>query len=232
MIRNYKNMQGSRIHALDGDIGKLKDIYFDDHNWNVRYFVVELGSSGKEMLVSPKVVASFDGEELKIELTKKEINEFPDSEDALPVSMQQQYKARYLFDSASNFSGQFAGTPLITHIKTNNEDRNVYDPHLLSCKKISDYQLVTHDVGVGDIQDILIDDAFWLIRFLVVEIIDNGETRSIVLSPQLIEEIEWPVLLVSVALDYDELMRKPVFNRQKHLDISYEALVNELLNQK
>jgi hypothetical protein len=35
------------LNGLDGEIGKVKDFYFDDQNWTVRYWVDEL--AGKEL---------------------------------------------------------------------------------------------------------------------------------------------------------------------------------------
>jgi len=36
-----KDMEGSTIGATDGIIGRVKDFYFDDEAWVVRYLVVD-----------------------------------------------------------------------------------------------------------------------------------------------------------------------------------------------
>jgi hypothetical protein len=79
MIRSFKRMQGMPIKVLDGEIGKLKDVYFDDKNWTVQYFVVELGSwfLGKDVLVPPSTIAPFDGTSLRVQLTKDELQACP-----------------------------------------------------------------------------------------------------------------------------------------------------------
>ena len=44
MLRTMKDLQGYVIQATDGDIGHVKDVYFDDQQWVARYLVVETGS--------------------------------------------------------------------------------------------------------------------------------------------------------------------------------------------
>ena len=43
-LQNTKELYGNKLAALDGDIGHVKDFYFDDKNWVVRYLVADTGS--------------------------------------------------------------------------------------------------------------------------------------------------------------------------------------------
>jgi hypothetical protein len=40
MRRRAKDLVGFRIHATDGDIGHVRDLYFDEQQWLVRHVVV------------------------------------------------------------------------------------------------------------------------------------------------------------------------------------------------
>lgn len=42
MLRTLKDLQGNAIRATDGDIGHVKDIYFDDQRWVVRYLIASV----------------------------------------------------------------------------------------------------------------------------------------------------------------------------------------------
>jgi sporulation protein YlmC with PRC-barrel domain len=55
MLRNIKDLIGFRIAAKDGEIGKVKDFYFDDETWTIRYLIVKTGDwlSTREVLISP-----------------------------------------------------------------------------------------------------------------------------------------------------------------------------------
>ncbi|MES1194358.1 MAG: PRC-barrel domain-containing protein, partial [Opitutus sp.] len=55
MLQNIKELYGSKLAASDGEIGHVKDFYFDDHTWVVRYVVADTGTwlSGRLVLLSP-----------------------------------------------------------------------------------------------------------------------------------------------------------------------------------
>jgi len=44
MLRSLKDLQNFAISAIDGRIGHVRDFYFDDDAWVIRYFVVDAGS--------------------------------------------------------------------------------------------------------------------------------------------------------------------------------------------
>jgi len=44
MLRSIKQLYGDKLGASDGEIGQVKDFYFDDQNWTVRYLVADTGS--------------------------------------------------------------------------------------------------------------------------------------------------------------------------------------------
>lgn len=79
MIRSFKKMQRTHMRALDGYVGKLSDIFFDDRTWKVRYFVAEFSDwfLEKDVLVSPSAISTFDGTSLNIALTKAEMRACP-----------------------------------------------------------------------------------------------------------------------------------------------------------
>jgi len=41
MLRSIKQLYGDKLGASDGDIGHVKDFYFDDQSWVVRYLVAD-----------------------------------------------------------------------------------------------------------------------------------------------------------------------------------------------
>ncbi len=81
------NLKGYRLQAQDGEIGKLKQIYFDDQHWVVRYFVVRTGTwltAGKDVLIVPSVISAVDekNECLKVALSRNKIQSGPPITDA------------------------------------------------------------------------------------------------------------------------------------------------------
>lgn len=55
MLRSIKQSYGNKLGASDGEIGHIKDFYFDDQNWTIRYLVADTGIwlPGRQVLISP-----------------------------------------------------------------------------------------------------------------------------------------------------------------------------------
>jgi len=63
MLRSTKELEKFSIGATDGTVGKVKDFYFDDQAWIVRYLVVETGSwlwLGYRVLIATDLVTDVD----------------------------------------------------------------------------------------------------------------------------------------------------------------------------
>src|ERR1019366_3948857 len=55
MLRSMNDLEDCAIRATDGIIGQVKDLYFDDKAWVIRYLVVDTGTwlSSRKVLISP-----------------------------------------------------------------------------------------------------------------------------------------------------------------------------------
>ena len=97
MLQNIKELYDSKISASDGEIGHIKDFYFDDESWEVRYLIVDTGSwlTGRVVLLTPHSFGALDQttKTLHIKLTKKQIEHSPSIDSHIPVS--RQYEIEY-----------------------------------------------------------------------------------------------------------------------------------------
>jgi hypothetical protein len=97
MLQSIKQLYGNKLGATDGDIGHLKDFYFDDQNWVVRYAVAETGNwlTGRQVLLSPHAFRIVHPVEkvMPVNLTRKQIEGSPAIETHKPVS--RQYEEEY-----------------------------------------------------------------------------------------------------------------------------------------
>ncbi|MEI6168761.1 MAG: hypothetical protein WCS52_16390 [bacterium] len=41
MLHSMKHLYGAKLGASDGNIGHVKDFYFDDQNWVIRYVIAD-----------------------------------------------------------------------------------------------------------------------------------------------------------------------------------------------
>ena len=62
MLASVTDLQGFTLRAMDGEIGKVDQFYFDDETWAIRYLVVNTGSwlAGRLVLISPIAVGRPD----------------------------------------------------------------------------------------------------------------------------------------------------------------------------
>jgi hypothetical protein len=74
MLRSFSQIKNFALAARDGEIGKVKELYFDDQNWIVRYVVVDTGGwlAGRKVLLSPSSfgVIADESKLIAVHLTK------------------------------------------------------------------------------------------------------------------------------------------------------------------
>src|SRR5687768_3585048 len=90
-MRPASSFKGLTIAAADGDIGSVKDLYFDDGSWTVRYLVVDTGAwlPGRQVLISPMSVNQpVTLDRVFVDLTREQVKDSPPVESDLPVNRQ------------------------------------------------------------------------------------------------------------------------------------------------
>ena len=103
MLRNTKDLAHYVIDATDGTIGHVRDFYFDDDAWVVRYLVVETGLwlVGRKVLISPIAVHDPNWLErtLPVSMTRQQVKDSPNIDTDKPVSRQneEQYSGYYTY---------------------------------------------------------------------------------------------------------------------------------------
>src|SRR5438874_12338004 len=146
-----KALHGTIIEARDGHIGSVKDLYFDDQAWKIRYLVVNTGKwlPGRIVLIAPEaIVQAWHGESgLPVDLTKDQIRSSPDVYTAEPISRraEQLLYAHYGWIPYWAAVGiepvvvpQFAST-LEERRDAIQEAESTGDPHLHSIKEVTGY---------------------------------------------------------------------------------------------
>jgi hypothetical protein len=98
MLRTLKDFENCAIGATDGDIGRVKGLYFDDHAWAIRYLIVDTGSwlSGRKVLISPISIHKPDwtANSLPAAITRDQVQSSPDIDTDKPVT--RQHEVQYL----------------------------------------------------------------------------------------------------------------------------------------
>lgn len=229
MLRSIKQICGDKLGASDGDIGHVKDFYFDDRHWAVRYLVADTGSwlSERSVLLSPHALGSLPpgGKILPVNLTRKQIEDSPATETHKPVSRQyeeayyQYYGWPYYWqgDGVWGMSGfpilteslkPFAGEPPTE--SGAKPDR--VDGHLRSAQDIIGYQVQTGDEIAGHVADFLMDDRSWVIGQLVINTGNRFTGKKVLLPPDKIDRISWEESKVFASVTKELLLELPAYD--------------------
>ena len=79
MLRTMDDLEDYSIGATDGTVGRVKDFYFDDKRWIVRYFVVETGAwlAGRKVLISTMSIhaPNWLNRLLPVSMTRRQVEE-------------------------------------------------------------------------------------------------------------------------------------------------------------
>src|SRR5512141_2746511 len=97
MLQSAHQLYQCKLGATDGEIGHVKDFYFDDQNWAVRYLVADTVSwlPKRQVLISPHSLGSLEhtGKIIRVNLSRKQIEDSPSMDTHQPVS--RQYEEEY-----------------------------------------------------------------------------------------------------------------------------------------
>jgi len=81
MLYNIKSTYGRKLATSDGDIGHVKDFYFEEKSGAIRYMVVDTGLwlMKRLVLLSPHAFERVqpDAKALSVKLTRKQIEDSP-----------------------------------------------------------------------------------------------------------------------------------------------------------
>lgn len=228
MLRSIKRFYGHPLRTAEGEIGTVKDFYFDDQHWAVRYVVADTGSwlPGRLVLLSPHAFGNFcqDGDSLLVNLTRKRIEDSPAIETHKPLSRQyeEEYFRHYGWPSYWNGGELWGATgfPVAPppHLVPTWEETpggrtwNGDDPHLRSAKGVVGYHIQTHEGVIGHVTDFMIDDRSWAIRHLVVKTGHWYAGKEIVISPTHVERLSYEECTVFVNVSKQTIEATPEFH--------------------
>jgi uncharacterized protein YrrD len=225
MLQSIRQLYGNTLKAADGDIGSVKEFYFDDKNWVIRYLVAETGSwlTDRLVLLTPHSFGALEQDEkiLHIKLNKEQIEKSPSTEMHKPVSRQFEtdYYNYYGWPMYWNGEGMWGmgSYPVVQqpsqelldaqHLVHHREDK-----HLRSTQEVTGYAIQTADGTIGSVVDFLVDDRSWLIHELVIETGHWYAGKEIIISPKKVERISYEDNKVFVKVTKEAILAAPEYH--------------------
>jgi uncharacterized protein YrrD len=257
MMRAVSSIIGSTVNAEDGDIGTIKNSYFDDNVWAIRYLVVDTGGwlTGRKVLISPYSVTQPLGDKglINVALTREKIRMSPDIDTHKPVSRRQEseflgyYSYPFYWTGVSmwpmgGYPGAYTMIPPPSPPLDEDEDASKRtramatksdDQHLRSTEHVSGYHLQASDDSIGHIEDFIFDEESWAIRYLVIDTRNwwpGG--KHVLVAPHWIDHISWAEKKVFTSLSRESVKAAPAYEGSAAINRDYESRLHTAHDRK
>lgn len=221
MQHTIHNLLGFKMAATDGEIGEVKEFYFDDETWDIRYLIVETGNwfSNKKVLIAPQalLVPDWLNKNFPVNLTKEQIKNSPDIDTDQPISHRQEIEmyGHYAWERYGGnafYAGSSAAVmnlPPVAEeeiIKENDavDSHANEDPHLRSSERVSGYHIHATDGDIGHVKDFILDIKTWKITDLLIDTHNWIGGHKVIIPVRHVKEIEWAnfKVLLDVSKEY------------------------------
>jgi uncharacterized protein YrrD len=241
MLVNLKELHGSAVNGMDGYVGEIKDVYFDDRFWTIRYLVIDTHPwlpVSEKVLISPIALLNFNADDrlLNISLTKEMIENCPKVEEHETVSREFE---KFYFDyfgyayywMDTDTWGEYAyptalSTPDMLSFDSASEKDIEQTNHLQSSNEVSHYSV--HAVGddKGYVKDFIWDTESWSLCYLVIDTRDwlpGG--KKVLISTEQLESIDWEYKTITCNTSMSQIRACPEYCLDKLNDLEYLALI-------
>jgi uncharacterized protein YrrD len=242
MFINANIVKDYELESLDGEIGKVKEFYFDDKHWAIRYLVADTGRwlTGRKVLISPQALTAVNSHDqhVAVKLTRKQIEDSPRLDSDEPVSKQyeQDYYGYYGWPLYWTGPYMWGYSPFLlrNHQKPieRGEGEKPWDPHLRSTNDVEGHGILTGDGELGHVEDFIIDDSTWVIRYLVVDTKNWWPGKKVLISPHWVESISWAESNVRVNLSRETIKLAPEYVDGTDLTREYETRLHDYYDKK
>lgn len=240
MLRSLKDLERYAVRATDGDIGSVANFLFDDERWVIRYLVVDTSAflDGRQVLISP---ISFDRVEwstrrFHLTLAMAEIENCPGADMDKPVSRQheQDFNQYYGYPSYWWTSGLWGmdSYPAMLALKrdeadaavaADREEKQAYDIHLRSTNEVRGYHIQGNDEAIGHVDDFIVDDATWEVRYLVIDTSNWWFGKKVLVAPQWASRISWEEQVVHIEMSRETIKDCPEWDPASVIEREYET---------
>ena len=213
MLRSGKKLIGFAVHAIDGKIGEIRDFIFDEKEWIVRYAEVDIGNwvSGKVVLLSSMILGPTALSTIDTKLTIGQIEKCPTIDPHIMPTRKYEEELHNYFDWNYYWAQQ--------------SDMSQYQISykLQRIKAIKGFRIKALDGEIGHLDDLLIDDIKWNVRYCVVNTGSWLPGKKVLVSPSWGGMIDDSASEIQIDVKQEKIRTAPQFEPSIHLTSEYEV---------
>jgi hypothetical protein len=107
-----------------------------------------------------------------------------------------------------------------------------WDHHLRSTHAVTGYHIQATDGEIGHVEDFIIDDETWTIRYLLVNTLNWWPGKKVLVSPLWIDRVSWGESKVFVNLSRETIKHSPEYTEEFLLTRDYEDELHRHYNRR
>ncbi|HAZ13847.1 MAG: hypothetical protein A2X86_14370 [Bdellovibrionales bacterium GWA2_49_15] len=229
MLCSLSKLKASNVCAVDGPIGKIKDFYFDEKNWIIRYMLIDSDGylNRSNGFISTSSISNIDmgANRIQVNFSSNSIGKKHRSKKEVDQLTGQQKEKQHEIQFSDFFkrpsSWGLMDYPWVVgpqgviyeNIQGKNEIRlQSSQPNLPSYNQISKYQVHAVNAYLGHIKDILINDETWQFQFLEVAKGAWITSQSTLIPYDLIEQLNPEGMNIDVLTDRMMVSTAPIYD--------------------
>jgi sporulation protein YlmC with PRC-barrel domain len=232
MLRSAREVSGYRIQATDEEVGHVEDFVFDDVTWTVRYLVVETGNwlQQRQVLLPPHTLQepSWMAGVLPVQLSSEQIRQSPAMDETEPFSRdyERTLHGHYGWDYYwLNLQSPVQAEQM--DVASGREQRGPDEMRLRRAAEIYEYAVYAEEEKAGSVQDLLLDDEQWMIRYVVVETGSWLAGRKVLVATAWIQQVDWTHNKLTLNLPRDLIEDSPEYDESAPVDRNYEETLHD-----
>ena len=205
MLLSLKDLKDYKVMAVDGEAGSVVDFFFEDENWTVSDIIVDTGKflSGRKVLISPEKFGKPDGknQHFPANVTKSTVKDSAGISTKLPISKQREQEKE--------------GIPPASHD----------NPHLQSTEEVLGYTIQATDGEIGHVEDFILDDETWKIRYLVVDTRKWLMGGKVLIGPDWFDHIDWSESKFYLNRKREDIKNSPEYDPSEPINRKMEEVL-------
>jgi hypothetical protein len=111
------------------------------------------------------------------------------------------------------------------------KSEKVWDPHLRSTHDVSGHYIQATDGEIGHVEDFIIDDETWAIRYLIVDTRNWLPGKKVLIAPQWIDRVSWSESKVFIKFDREAIQHAPTYTEASLAARDYEIRLHRHYNR-
>jgi hypothetical protein len=195
MLWDASMMTGYAMRGSDGEVGTVRDLLFDDASWRIRWVVVNT----RQWLPSHDVL-------------------LPGAMLGRPDPVRRRLAINLTVRQIEDSLDPTHHLPVSQRVPSQQCD----DPYLRSVDAVVGHRVHLLDGLIGHVEEVLVDDADWTIRYVRVDTCKWRPGGKVLLAPRFVREIDWDRKLVRFAVS-----RREIEGNQANLEAIWMRSAND-----